>query len=578
MNKGNGFGRKLRHGSASLGITALVIAAVVLFNVLVSALCVGNRWFIEVTGEVAAGRDYYLYRLNDTAKNLLTSTMDSINENRAEDDPVQVDIIFCADPDILYKSSKMRSVYYTALEFQKHCPESISVSTVDVWDNPSAVDAYRNNTYSNIYQSNVIIASGSEFRIFTLDSFFITDSTTEDPEPWAYNGVKKILSGIIAVTHSEAPICALTCNHGEPFDPKTGETEYTEFIKVIEGAGYDVVYLDLEKEEIPENCRLIITFDPQRDFASPYVNDAEVSEIDKLEKFIDKAYSYMVFFDADTPELPVLEEYLEEWGISIDRYSGLDESGESIEGTLELADKGNAIDSAGSKIVGQYCPEGLGAGLTTDLRESGGSPKVIFGNAVPILYNASAYQLQYSMADEDGNEAFTYATFNKYSDSRSIFEVFGTGDTAYAYAKAAGERLTDQDGNDIIADTYDSQNPYHLMTITVKNRTLSEGQGFTSVNDASYVCAVGSTDFASNEILSKNSYGNADTLLATLRNIGREVVPVGLDFVTLYDATVGTDYYDASAASAYTVVLVLLPVLAMTIAGVYVLVRRKTRH
>ena len=111
MKIGNGFGQKLRHGSVSVGITALVLAAVILVNIAVSALCSGQRWFIDLTTEP-------LYTLSDAANSLLGSTIESANANRPADDPVEVDIIFCADPDMLYKHDLLRYVYYTALEMQ----------------------------------------------------------------------------------------------------------------------------------------------------------------------------------------------------------------------------------------------------------------------------------------------------------------------------------------------------------------------------------------------------------------------------------------------------------------------------
>ena len=112
--------------------------------------------------------------------------------------------------------------------------------------------------------------------------------------------------------------------------------------------------------------------------------------------------------------------------------------------------------------------------------------------------------------------------------------------------------------------------------------TIGEGQGYTNVNDASYVCAIGSTEFVSNEILGSNSYGNTDVLLSTLRAIGREVIPVGLDFKPLYEpemtassSSTGEVYYTTTGNVVWTVVMVLLPALGFTIAGTVVLVRRK---
>ena len=581
MMKGNGFDRKLRRGTLSFGIAVAVIAVVILLNALMSVLCFDNRWYIETTGEQARpaikGReDGRIYRLTDAAIHLLGSTLDSVNEKRDEDDPVVVDIIFCADPDLLYGNSQMRYIYYTALEMQNEFPESIRVSTRDVWDNPSSVDAYRTNSYSTIYQTDVIVASGTDFRIYSAKSFYVYN-TNSQTDPWGYCGEKKFLSGIIAVTRAEAPVCALTVNHGEPFATEEGRAKYSELLKVIDQAGYNVVYLDLEKEEIPKDCRLIITFDPQEDFESAFYGGT-VSEASKMEKFLDQAYSYMVFFDADTPKLPILEEYLEEWGIVVDRHSSADAAGNETTGAYQIVDLENALNMDGTSVIGQYLSDGLGGSLTSDMRKTGASPKVVFGNAVSFSYSPT-YQFTYMLADEEaGTGAYTYGYYFRNNWARDIFDVFTTGSSAYAYAKNGGNRLTDANGEDLVVDTYNPQDPYRLMTLTRHTRTVGEGQGYTSINDASYVCAVGSTEFASNEVLSSNAYGNTDALLATLRTIGSEVVPVGLTWVSLYESEIGKSYADTLNTTLTTVVLAFLPAVAFTFAGLFVLVRRRVRN
>lgn len=559
MNLNNGFGRKLRHGSVSLALTAGVVAVVLLFNVLISVLCSENRWFIDMTTEP-------LYTLSEDGEKLLGDTIASANASRAEDDPVKVDIIFCADPDMLYGNKLMRYVYYTALAMEKRFSDTITVSTVDVWDNPSAVDAYRTNSYSSIYQSNIIVASGTEFRVYSYKAFFTYNSST-DEEPWAYSGEKNFIKGITAVTRAEAPICALTVNHGEPFATEAGRAEYSEFLNVVERSGYDIVYLDLENEEIPENCRLIVTFDPQTDFVSNFLTGG-VSEMKKLEKHLDQAYSYMVFVDADTPKLANLEEFLEEWGIAFERHDKT--------ATYEIIDEDNTIND-GSRIIAQYESEALGGSLTSDMREKGASPKVIFGNALSIAYSKT-YDTTHKLADEEqGTGAYTYGYSFKNNQSRDIFDVFRASETAYAYAKQNGVRVTDENGEELVVDSANKLRPFRLMTVSRHNRTVGEGKGYTNVYDNSYVCAVGSTEFASNKFLASNEWGNTDALLGTLRAIGREIVPIGLEPIAFYDATVGDEYHNENTAIVWTVVLTALPAAILLGAGIYVLVRRKVR-
>ncbi len=571
-------GQKWRYGTRSAGIVAAVLAVVILVNLLFGILCSDHLWYLDMTSE-------NMYRLKGETVHYLEETLKSANENSDTDEPVEVEIIFCADPDLLIASSMMRYVYYTALQMQKAFPDSIKVSTLDVWDNPSSVNAYRTNSYASIYQTNVIVASGSEFRIYTQKSFYTYDDDTSTT-PWAYNGEKMFLSGITAVTRAEAPICALTTNHGEPFATEEGSAEYSSFLNILEDAGYDVITLDLEKDEIPADCRLIITFDPQTDFASKFQDPSlAVSETVKLESWLNAHNSYMVFVDADTPKLPNLEEYLEEWGIAFDRYQGTDDAGNKVVGNYLLADPQNALNAEGIRLIGQYETEALGGSLTKNMREKGGSPKVVFDNALSLRYSNS-YDIAYYLAEAEQNSGssssggdFTYGTYYRNGRSRGIYDVFRTGSESFAYAKSEGERLTDADGN-LLQFEYDVQDPFRLMTITRQTSIVGEGQGYTTVDQSSYVCAVGSTAFASNAVLSEQygrSYGNTDVLLAALRQIGREIEPVGISFKPLYSDDIDAEASTTGANTVWTVFLVLIPAVTLTACGTVILIRRKVR-
>lgn len=562
----NGFGRRLKRQSFTIGLSSAVIAAVILLNVLVTALCSENRWFGDLTSGRFRDKDVPLYggfyTLSDGAENLLGQTFDSVNANRAENDPVKVDIIFCAEPDLLCAGDNMRMIYYTALEMEKAFPDQISVSYRDVWSNPSSVDAYRTNAYSSIYQTNIILASGSEFRVYNQKAFF-TYSEETDSEPWAYSGEKTFIKGIIAVTKAESPIACLTTNHGEPFATEEGKAEYSLFLNVLEAAGYEIRFLDLSKEEIPENCRLIVTLDPQKDFQSNFRDPAAVSEVDKLDKFLAKAYSFMVLADADTPMLPNLEEYLEEWGIAFNRTQDLTGS--------VVFDKDQALDGSGKTFMGTYENEALGGSVTEDMRKYGGSPKVVFSNAIGISLS-DTYEFASRMADEEaGTGAFTYGYYSSNQVQRDIYDVFRASKTAVTYEKKDGQ-VTNQ-----IVETANELNLFKLMTLSRENRYIGEGQGYTNINDVSYVCAIGSTYFVSNEVLGTNTYGNTDLLLSVLRVIGREIEPVGIKFKPFYSPEASSTALMSSNPTGTTVFLVLLPLVSFSLAGAVVLLRRRFR-
>ena len=108
----------MKHGSASVALCAAVICAVILLNVLVTALCSNFMLFSDTTPEP-------LYTLAEETEFLLEQTLTEVNAERGEGDTVKVDIIFCADPDLLVQNNKMRSIYYTALQMENEFPESI---------------------------------------------------------------------------------------------------------------------------------------------------------------------------------------------------------------------------------------------------------------------------------------------------------------------------------------------------------------------------------------------------------------------------------------------------------------------
>ena len=147
-----------------------------------------------------------------------------------------------------------------------------------------------------------------------------------------------------------------------------------------------------------------------------------------------------------------------------------------------------------------------------------------------------------------------------------------------------GKVLNDEEGTPI-----GGSDVLRLMTIARESRTVAEGQGYTNIDQSSYVCAVASTSFATDAVLGTTAYGNTDALLATLRYIGKEVNPVGLSFVHLYFPTMDSESYQTTqpntnvtevkpAIITTTVMLAVVPAVLMAGIGVFVLVRRKVRH
>ena len=563
-------GKKLRYGGMSAVLTALIIAVVIIVNVIFSALAQKLRWYTDLTPEP-------LYTLSVECLDIIangdakfeesTSPIEMVDKIRAEklaEDPdfdvssLMINIVFCSEPDVLESNFLQRCVYTTALELQQEFPDHINVEYHNIHRNPTAVSKYKANSRVTIDTTSVIIEFGTEYRVRPLKSFFTFDDATST-EPWAYNGEKAFTSSILAVTRAESPLACLTYNHGERFEDEV-------FANTLVDAGYKVQAIDLAAEEIPEECRLVIVFNPDTDFKVPD-GVTDIDEISKLDAFLDKGNALMVFMDADTVKLDNFEEFLEEWGISFNRdYSTGTEQPcyvrESAANTL-LFNQSSA--KYGYTFKAQYATAGLGGSLTETMRDR--TPKsIVFGNAMSISYSDLYEPKHYTPSEDDVNGVeydFGYY-FMDAGRERTIYDVFTSSPDAVSVAGGAevGKATALQ--------------PYKLMTVSVESRyTQEDNYGYSSVDDASYVFTCGSVEFASSTLLQSNSYGNTDLLLTALSQIGREPVPVGLERKPFADKTIDT--VTAAEATQYTVTLAIIPAVAAIACGVVILVRRKYR-
>lgn len=520
-------GRRFRYGGVAVAFSCVLIAVVILINALFSALAKKFLWYTDLTSDE-------IYTLSDAAVEAI------------KDIDKDVEIIFCDDPDNIMEEYYQRLIYETALGLEK-ANSYVHVKNINIWRNPTAVDKYKADSKSSIYSTNVIIASGSEFRVYTVKAMY-TFNDSNSTTPWAYSGEKKICSGILAVTQAEQPIVGITYNHGEPFATETDRAAHAELLNLLSDAGYRIQFVDLTKEELPEDCRLLFVYDPQDDFLTIEEGVSDISEIRKIDRFLDGTNAMMVFMGPSTPKLPVFEEYLEEWGIRFDHYT--DELGTDFRATVK--DSSNSITQDGMTVVGSYASsEHLGASLHKDLRTTY-PPKVIFKNAMGISYTYSPIHHQ---DEDDTSIEYWYGSYYSNGVSRDIYDVFNAFPTAVEMAN--GRQVA-------TADTLDG---IKLMTVTAE--THSDGKN----TDYSYVLACGSTDFLSNALLQSNTYGNSDVMLYAMRAMGKETVPVGLTLKPFSSTTI--ENITKSEADQYTAVLIIAPAVVTFGLGLFFLVRRK---
>lgn len=466
---------------------------------------------------------------------------------------LKVTILFCEEPDNIEENAYSRFIWDNAKQLQQMFPDIITVEYVDIWTNPSAVQKYKLSSYDTIRSTDVIVTSGTEFRVHTLEDFYAFSNG--ETEPWAYLGEKKLAASILAVTRAESPIACLTYNHGE-------KVSY-DLYYLLEDVGYEVVLLDLLNEEIPENCRLILSCDPVQDFFHFDPNDPEAStykpsEITKLAKFLDESNSFMAFIDPDTKKLPNLELYLEQWGVVIDRHQ--DETSGTEFNYLIKETGANTITTDGFTIFGQYAKNGLGNTMTLDFTESENAPKVIFKNSASLSVSPSYKMFHEEDDTEYGTTENDFALYTGKDATRKRYALFTSSSEAIALANG---RQVDK------ASAYD---PFTLMTITREEKIINETD-YSTVHDPANVVVCASTEIYAEKYLSSSVYGNSEVLMTVFNYLSREVSPVDLDLKVFSMTQIST--MTPRAATTWTLCLALIPTVAVFALGTFVIIRRK---
>ena len=566
MNQESNMPRRVTKRVLGAAMTAAVIAAVLAVNVLFSFVADRFMWQVDETVTKYTSREgVSMYtpteEFLDVIREYAIPMVEEMNAARAAkgEEPITINVKFCMERDKVYEADKLRMIQYSVLALQKEFPDAVKVEYLNIEKNPSQVQKYKATSSTNIYSHQIIFEFGTEFRVCSYDYFFLKNDSSSSNH-WAYNGEQKIASLLLALTRAESPVAGFITNHGEALENCQSLRE------LVRNAGYDVVDIDLSKDEIPADCRLLICYDPSVDFiglGNPAYVEGDASEIDKLDKFLDQAYSFMLFVDADTPELPVLEEYLEEWGILVGR-------AENAEGELDnllIRDTVNKLDKDGYIPVGEYVTAGGGASLTTDMRGVAYPAKVAFPNAVSIVMSESYKKTHVVPDDTNGvTEAYTYGSYYRNGVTRYFHDVFKT--SVSATSEAFGRQYS------VATDLQ----RFNLMTISIESRTVME-TNYLSTQEPSYVVVFGSTKFASDTILDSAAYGNTDVLTSTLRHTGREVMPADLEFKAFKVYTVDTNAYQPDGAGMIrtTFLMTVLPLALFAIVGAVVSVKRKYR-
>ena len=490
--------KKMRYGSVSIALTVAVLAVAILSNAIVTALAMRYGWFLNMNPDS-------LYPVTDTC-------YDYLDEYVFTEGDEKIEFIFCAEKEEILADATQAMVHATAEELSETYAGRVSVSYLNVWEHPKEARAYGVTA-----STDVVVKSGDDYRVCTLRDFF-SFSASDTSTPTAYNGEKRFAVAMKAVVSPDAPVAYFTLNHGESFP------DYSLLIAATD-AGYMVNYLDALSFDIPEDCGLLVTYNPAQDFTD---NDgvSGYSEIDKLEAYLEDGGKYMVFVSADTFSaggFANLEGFLAERGVTFDHKTGE----EGVEECYAIRDLDHALSTDGYTLLGKIPESGEAAEIMRDI------------NSPIRLANATSISPAEGFVSQ-GDGSYTKGDYR-----------MTTLLTSYAGAEAwAGGRAADR-----------TEEGYPFVTLT------------TDEKNNSHVLVCSSTEFASETTMQSASYDNAAFLLSAMGAMGKTDTPVQMSSQPFADTTIDT--LTTRQARNITIALTAIPTTLVLAAGLIILIRRK---
>lgn len=487
--------RKFKYGSVATVFTISFVAIVVIFNIIFTALANKYNWYVDMTKD-------QVYTLSEEAKELMS------------DIPDDVYIYFASDPDVLMNgsnSSYTRMIYTTALQLEEAFP-NVHVQCENVLKNPSFFREFYNTAATDIDSDSVVITSGTEVRVFRAEAFYTFSDLSDPSTVWAYSGEKAMISGIMQVTQTETPKVAFTIEHGEDMGSAIA------LANVFSANGFEVETVNLAKDTLDEDCRILVIYNPIYDFIGAEAEDSAMDEIEKIDKFLDNYGCLMVFCSPDyVDKLTNLNEFLAEWGIS-------------YVGSTTIRDTENAMSTDGYSIIAQYQSDTLGGSIYRDLNNLATPPKTIIRKSMPI--------------------DIIWETGGGLNGSREVSPVLKSNATS---------ELVE---NGLVKET----GSYNLVTLSRESRIVDNEYYY------SYVIAFGSPTFANMSYIDSNAYANEDILSASMKAVGRERV---LAVLTLKPFDKDNITVTTSQANNWTVAMTLVLPAIIALCGIVVITRRK---
>lgn len=287
--------RKAKHGTVAMAITALVIVMVIVLNIIIGLLV--NR-FPDL-------------ELDLTSNNSFALQDDTIDYVSHLNNDVTVYILMEKD------KFEGQGTYFVQAQkmLNKMASKSdgkMKIKYVDLTSNPSFTSNYPNVDWQSSSANNIVLVeSGKQYKVLTLtDCFGYDEQTYNYYGTYSFTGTKieqAVVTAILNVTTDDKVVVDMIKGNNEQ--------DYSSLKSLLENNAYQVNEVSLATGDFDKDAKVAIMYAPSVDL------DEKI--VEKLSTWLsnDGKYGRSLIYvpTADMGEMPNLDDFLKEWGMSIDR-------------------------------------------------------------------------------------------------------------------------------------------------------------------------------------------------------------------------------------------------------------------
>ena len=277
--------KKLKYGGFATLFTVIFLVAIVILNVIATALV-----------------DRYPLTLDLTSTGAYELSEDTTNYIKSLDKEILIDVM------IDRQSLRSAGPYFVQadeiINQYAKTNSNITVNYIDIVKNPAYASKYPNQ---DVAQYDIVISCGSDrVRVVSIADMFNTSTNSGSLSITSSKAEKVMTSAIMGVSADENYKVAVMTGHEE--------LSSSGFQSFLSENVYNVSTLNLATDDIPDDINLILIVSPLRDYSE--------DELKKIDRYLDNSgkFGKNVMYVADTsqPEsLPNLDAFLSEWGIKV---------------------------------------------------------------------------------------------------------------------------------------------------------------------------------------------------------------------------------------------------------------------